>query len=88
MNLTILDTFTGESHKIENSPYDHEYWWADGNGSCDCNRLIFCGNEPDEDGYCILSKRFLITENSLGIPFDEINQHYPQELRDKYRPKQ
>ena len=39
MNITLLDTKTGDTKEIEDT-YS-ESWWAEGNGSCDCNRAIF-----------------------------------------------
>ena len=43
MKLTLLDTQTGETVDVD-SPFD-AYWWACGNGSCDCNRAIEFSDE-------------------------------------------
>ncbi|MCP5018898.1 MAG: hypothetical protein GY938_27020 [Ketobacter sp.] len=36
--ITILDTETGKKKNIDSA--FSAYWWAEGNGSCDCNRAI------------------------------------------------
>lgn len=37
MKLTLLDTKTGKTKEIDSRFND--WWWAEGNGSCDCNRV-------------------------------------------------
>ena len=53
----IEDTKTGEVHTWANWESLHhgewsDFWWADGNGRCDCNRALFfryaVGMTPDE----------------------------------------
>ena len=48
MQITILDTKTGNKKVIETkfSPF----WWAEGNGSCDCNRAIEMDCDEEFDG--------------------------------------
>ena len=38
IKVTLLDTKTGD--RYEGPPGWTAYWWADGNGSCDCNRDV------------------------------------------------
>lgn len=55
----FFDICTGKTAK---SPFDHsEFWWTEGNGSCDCNRHQgFIGLELNHDfGMCLGNKRFI-----------------------------
>lgn len=81
MTVTLLDTKTGARRDF--SDYD-PYWWAEGNGSCDCNRRIMMGvdlaNDKAEDS-CEGCARFLV----VGTDTDEytlaqLNDGYPKEL--------
>ena len=74
MWLTLLDTETGE--RRETGEFASSYfWWAEGNGSCDCNRAIEFGKEdemeerfpPPDDfpqgaGACIGCTRFIAVD--------------------------
>jgi len=66
---TLLDTETGETR--EASEFKGWFWWAEGNGSCDCNRAIVFDKEdemeerfadeglPDGCGACFGATRFI-----------------------------
>ena len=43
---TILDTATGEKRKGEDRS---AYFWAEGNGSCDCDRATYFGEEIEDE---------------------------------------
>ena len=58
----------------------NEYWWRDGNASCDCNRELFflsaLGEEEPEDTECG-ETRFSVrcSDNDTGeILYNEFNQ--------------
>ncbi len=76
MQVTILDLETGE---IGTSPpewdiYD-EFWWSEGNGSCDCNREKVFDRETNQ-GECLGCHRYIIIENSEGLDCGVFNQEY------------
>lgn len=52
---TFLDLRTG---KIAKGTDMSVFWWTEGNGACDCNRLIEFG-ERSEDRGCLGTKRFV-----------------------------
>lgn len=88
MIVTLLDTQTGKTH-VTGNDYD-AYWWADGNGSCDCNRALQMGVSLPEsnDNLCIGSKRFLIIDSDdKAYSLAELNDNYPSELLSKHLPK-
>jgi len=87
MIIEIWDSKTGIFHEHDTGEFfEYEYWWEEGNGSCDCNRYCFLeieipeGEDPDT---CHGNKRFIITENSLGFHFNSMNPGYPEELKKK-----
>ncbi len=88
-DVTILDTVTGVTGKDD---YFSAYWWAEGNGSCDCNRYYPCGVDDPNGGkshtYCNGCTRFLIVfcKHPDGYSYEEFNRDYPKELLDKHRP--
>ncbi len=99
MNVTILDTQTGQTHQStwDTSPF----WWEEGNGSCDCNRAIQCGHDDDDDdddiGVCLGHHRYLIVGYSLtsgelrnnpGVSLRSLNQGYHEALLEKFLPKE
>ncbi|MCP5101014.1 MAG: hypothetical protein GY943_36145 [Chloroflexi bacterium] len=59
MTLTILDTKTGKEKAISSSFSAH--WWAEGNGSCDCNRAIEMGS-ASTGNTCMGATRYLIID--------------------------
>ena len=90
----LLDTKTGktfEAKKMEASLF----WWADGNGSCDCNRAIVGGEEIVDEldgvfgiGTCYGCKRIVAIDvkgDLEGVTkkkvLEEMNSEYPEELR-------
>lgn len=75
---------TGNTAEIFNSDIQSlgdEYWWQEGNGSCDCNRGHYA-NFIDIDlanGTCLGCKRFIITHvNSYEADFKIWNEDYEQ----------
>lgn len=73
IKVQILDRETGETISSEDYSY---FWWAQGNGSCDCNRRILFGLPMSDE--CV-SERFVIThaldEDGNSIE-DELNEGY------------
>lgn len=59
--LHILDRVTGVIHTATGQ-YTRfsEYWWREGNGSCDCNRKGACGLAVEVHGTCDGCVRFVI----------------------------
>ncbi len=87
LTVTVLDTVTGEQG-TQNTPFG-TYWWAEGNGSCDCNRATFfpeqvneAGNVVDEDtGYCRGCIRYRIVDAQpllAGYTLADFNEGYPE----------
>lgn len=63
---TLRDTQTGET-RVDESDYSYgaesaEFYWTEGNMSCDCNRAIIFGNE---DGVCCTGKRYELLSLTL-----------------------
>lgn len=87
IKVTILDTKTGKTSEHEGSD---EYWWSEGNGSCDCNRSIFhlgsaAADKLGPHGVCLGSKRFLIVKaEGASIPAADFNDNYSNELVRKF----
>jgi len=78
MKLEIWDSKKHLVHNVD-SPFQDWFWWVEGNGSCDCNRELLCGEDSGGDT-CLGSKRYIILSNSRGYSFDEMNEQYPEEL--------
>jgi len=80
MKVTLLDTKTGV--RLETSDDVDPFWWAEGNGSCDCNRAIMMNvNTGKPDGICEGCERFLIVAaNDKSYSLLELNSDYPHEL--------
>lgn len=97
MRIVILDTETGERKDCSEFAQGTDDWyWTEGNGSCDCNREIaFCGIEEtnrrkdvrESWGICLGCKRYLIVDSDEGDYFlREANSEYPKELVAKFLP--
>ena len=85
MKVVILDTQTGERKTTDESFDWDAYWWAEGNGSCDCNREIPFVGLDFSDCFCKGAKRYLIVEaESKEYSLDEYNSDYPAELKEKH----
>lgn len=85
MIVTLLDTETLQT-KETGDDFD-AYWWAEGNGSCDCNRSLQMGVivDRDDEFICRGAKRFLITAASDNqYSLREYNDDYPLELLAKF----
>lgn len=95
MTCTILDTVTGIRH--EDPTWDYSpFWWLDGNGSCDCNREIFCDADAEDTGVCKGAHRYLIVAFKPGLDkhgnledlsemnLKRLNVDYPEELLRKH----
>jgi len=85
VKVTLLDTATGAT--LETGDEYDPYWWAEGNGSCDCNRAIRMGVETGKpEGICEGSHRFLIVSASdKTYSLKELNEDYPTELLRAFR---
>lgn len=86
MRVVILDTVTGIKTEVKQH-FDHTYW-TDGNGSCDCNRRLLCGVQPEATSHaCEGCCRFLIVEvveledNDPICTLDELNRDYMHDLK-------
>lgn len=81
-SVTLLDTITLKTTKVDDFT---AFWWAEGNGECDCNRILFLElRDPGSTG-CIGCRRVLITEwtgNNGG--YTDFNDGYPKDLKQKY----
>ena len=81
MIATIQDTATGKTRVVPGYSSD---WWADGNGSCDCNReLGFVESRPT--GTCLGNRRYLIVRATFDdeerrYTLRELNEGYPEAL--------
>ena len=83
MKFTLLDTQTGETRNVDSKW--NAYYWAVGNGSCDCNRDRFFGVELPRTGYCLGGNRFLIiAADTNEFTLAELNDDYPDELLAKH----
>jgi hypothetical protein len=80
ITVTILDTAT--QARVQDSDASF-FWWADGNGSCDCNRELLFGNET-EGNTCIGSQRYLIVGVNTDDNLRDLNAHYPDSLLQQY----
>lgn len=94
MYPTLLDTKTGKTVDAE-SMDSSLFWWADGNGSCDCNRAIAMGDDVDDemteqfgDGECFGCTRIIAIDVHGDLEgmtkkeiLEEMNGEYPNELR-------
>ena len=72
MQVTLLDTLTGERRDCSAFGNFTVYWWQHGNGSCDCNRALAFDKEGEdhgadqqqrlglEDNICLGAERWLI----------------------------
>lgn len=82
ITVELLDTETGERRTSENQ--FSAFWWAEGNGSCDCNRAGYFDVEH-EAGICAGATRFLIVRASTTVyNLDELNHAYSEELRRRH----
>jgi hypothetical protein len=74
--LVLIDTQTGEKVSIKSK--EDAFYWAEGNGSCDCNRELLFGKDTN-NGHCLGSKRYLIIESDYeNYTLDELNEDYPK----------
>lgn len=72
MNVTILDTRTGEKYPsrfngLSGASGSHAAAWGWGNNSCDCNRAqtMEWDNNGRDEGVCAGCSRFLVVEFQL-----------------------
>jgi hypothetical protein len=81
MIATILDTKTG---KTRVAPGWSSFWWAEGSGSCDCNRELGFVKQS-EAGNCLGCRRYLIIRATFDdeerrYTLRELNAGYPEAL--------
>lgn len=98
MKLTLIDTKTEKIKQIDSQFSD--FWWAEGNGACDCNRATEFNGVAEEltrkqrtehpelesrQGYCFGCNRFLIIKHdSNEYILEDFNLGYPAGLVGKY----
>lgn len=74
--ITLKDRNTNESKNLPVSNYD-DFYFQEGNGSCDCNRELLWGLAMSEQPFCIGCKRFIITHvDGVEVEFKTWNQGY------------
>lgn len=82
IRVTILDTETGKTAEVG---LDYSaYWWAEGNGSCDCNRQIVMQGFYTDDVKCGNLRYLIISADTDCYSLRELNDEYPEELVAKY----
>ena len=80
MRVILLDTVTGERRATDESFDYSAFWWAEGNGSCDCNRELIFGRDSRR-GTCLGCERYLIVNaESDEYTLEEYNEDYSEEL--------
>lgn len=68
---TFLDLRTGKTAKGTDMSF---FWWTEGNGACDCNRLLAFGLQHldvGEGGFCLGNKRFVAIDVEGDLEYDE-----------------
>lgn len=101
MKIKLIDTQT--EHTKEFDTEYRAFYWAEGNGSCDCNRFrYFPGVAEEMDkaqriefpeleehfSYCHRGERILIIAiESNEYSLDEFNSGYPETLKQQYLPQ-
>lgn len=83
MTVTLRDTQTGEQINVDDP--DDSWCWTEGNWSCDCNRCFDSGHDGSDN--CESVRYLVIASDHPEFDFDRWNHDYPQELREKHRPK-
>ena len=79
-DVLLEDSVTGEK-KWASSCFRkrfNAFWWADGNGSCDCNRELVFGH--DTPGNTCHTGRYYVVETRgdlEGYVLDDFNVGYP-----------
>ena len=80
--LILLDTATGEEVIVETTR--SAFYWAEGDGSCDCNRETEFGMDTVSN-HCIGNERYLIIESTYeGYTLEELNEGYPEGLLQRH----
>lgn len=90
MNLTLLDTQTGERvDGTDNFSDDPSWVWVEGNYACDCNRENYFGRGDAEAGRgeCTGAHRYLLVAcDHPDFDYFRWNGDYPPELLREHRP--
>ncbi len=77
IRVTIRDMKTGVEVVDESCS---EFWWSDGNGSCDCNREILFGERKAWGGNCLGCVRYRIVKaeslDGKEIPLRNFDSDY------------
>ena len=94
LKLTLLDTQTGETVGVESQ--FSAFWWAEGNGSCDCNRVIYFPTAKEEleaaqrqahpelkewQSLCGCERFLIVSAETEEYTLDELNSDYPKALK-------
>ena len=98
MNVTLLDTKTGERATIQSEC--GAFWWSEGNGSCDCNRAPHFPGAMEEidaaqraahpelkawQSLCFGCVRFVVvSSDDPTFSFEEWNSDYPHEILQRF----
>lgn len=85
--VVLLDTQTGERRDGPEFRFNL-WWWAEGNGSCDCNRMSSFDRD-DDSGYCVGAHRYLIVGCDVpGVSLAWLNSSYPPDLLNRHLPQE
>lgn len=92
MFVTLKDTVTNKIAKTTDD--ESVFWWTEGNGACDCNRILhfpevdeaeYMKEQGLDDNYCLGHRRFIAVavEGCMeGYTEDELitelNRNYPK----------
>lgn len=84
MEISLLKISTKELKTVQTDC--SVWWWAEGNGGCDCNRRIEFEGKLNEDDSCSSCEYLIYDWSGEDKPTDiyYMNSYYPKELIDKY----
>ena len=71
--VVLFDTETNKT-AIATMFNINEFWWSEGNGSCDCNREIVFGHDASDTGVCLGNKRYIAVDITGEITNVEKNR--------------
>jgi hypothetical protein len=84
---TFLDIVTGRTATTDRRMSGFTlWWWAEGNGSCDCNRGLLFDDENDESVCCGAHRYVAVDVDIAGADakvgaLEWINSSYPDEAQ-------
>lgn len=91
----IIDLVTKQHTKASDFTNDDLFWWADGDGSCDCNRALCFDAEVDKElekqhgDHCYGSTRFVVVDviDDTGFLKDNCKEQVVAEMNSEYDDK-